>query len=258
MKICWDNLNKLVYRHGVWRDSKRHSYIYVDSCVFCGDPFLSRMDHVTKFCSRSCSSKYYNTDRKATLIARKNMSIAQKKRYLGAGVVEKNLPLYDTFANKISFVEPVRFVMSGKMKLLEVTCKKCGSWFVPTRDSVKGRSRALNIGDNGQCDFYCSNECKLSCSVYGQILYPKNFNIKKDYTGYQLSIWSKEVLKRAEFKCEYCGEKATDAHHTRPLKLEPFFALDPDYGIACCEKCHYRYGHSGDCSTGRLAKEICN
>jgi hypothetical protein len=40
---------------------------------------------------------------------------------------------------------------------------------------------------------------------------------------------------------------------------EPIFILDPDYGIACCEKCHYKYGHKTgtECSTGNLANVIC-
>lgn len=71
-------------------------------------------------------------------------------------------------------------------------------------------------------------------------------------------MWSKEVLARADNICEYCGEIATDAHHIQPKKLEPFYALDPDNGIACCEECHYKYGHSGSCSTGALANTMCN
>jgi len=60
--------------------------------------------------------------------------------------------------------------------------------------------------------------------------------------------------------CEYgCGKEATDVHHIRPQKLEPFFSLDPDYGLACCEECHYKYGHKtgSECSTGNLAQIAC-
>jgi len=48
-------------------------------------------------------------------------------------------------------------------------------------------------------------------------------------------------------------------HHSRPQKLEPGFVLDPDFGVACCEKCHYKYGHKPgtECSTGNLANMIC-
>jgi len=59
--------------------------------------------------------------------------------------------------------------------------------------------------------------------------------------------------------CEYCEELATHVHHSRPQKLEPGFALDPDFGIACCESCHYKYGHKTgtECSTGQLTNAVC-
>lgn len=60
-------------------------------------------------------------------------------------------------------------------------------------------------------------------------------------------------------KCEICGELATHVHHGRPKKLEPFFVLDPDWGVSTCNKCHYKYGHptGTECSTGRLANIQC-
>ena len=70
----------------------------------------------------------------------------------------------------------------------------------------------------------------------------------------------KNVMIRDNYTCVYCGEKATIVHHIRSKKLEPFFALDPDYGISVCWNCHYEYGHKTgtECSTGNLAKIICN
>ena len=48
-------------------------------------------------------------------------------------------------------------------------------------------------------------------------------------------------------------------HHTLPQKMNPENVLDPDYGIACCIECHYKYGH-GDrwCTTGYIASLICS
>ena len=78
-----------------------------------------------------------------------------------------------------------------------------------------------------------------------------------NYTQEEYNIWRTEVLERADYKCEYCEEKANHAHHSRPQKKEPFFNLDPDFGIACCEKCHYEKGHKDECSTGKLSKLVC-
>ena len=106
----------------------------------------------------------------------------------------------------------------------------------------------------GESRFYCSDACKESCEVFNTKLYRKNQNSTDNY-GY--NIWREEVLSRARYRCEYCGRKANTAHHSRPKKLEPFFSLDPDYGIACCSKCHNNFGHVDECSTGNLASIVC-
>jgi len=64
MKICWDNLEKLEYKHnrGDWQDKKWKVsfYIYKDSCKNCGEPFLSQKGNKGKFCNKSCSQSGNN------------------------------------------------------------------------------------------------------------------------------------------------------------------------------------------------------
>jgi len=57
MKICWDNLEKLIYnrKRGKWRDKYWHYYIYKEKCIICGEPFLSRQNEKANFCSLSCN-----------------------------------------------------------------------------------------------------------------------------------------------------------------------------------------------------------
>ena len=139
----------------------------------------------------------------------------------------------------------------------------CGEWFDPNVTQVCSRIRDIEGKPAGVGKLYCSDKCKSACSVYKKRLYYAGYNPRscrnntKLYTEYELSIWRKEVLRRADYVCEYCGELATNAHHIRPKKLEPFFALDPYYGLSCCEECHYKYGHKEECSTGNLAREVC-
>ena len=131
--------------------------------------------------------------------------------------------------------------------------KEKGGWYNPEYSQLYERIRNLekDYGNDG-CFLYCSDKCKEECS---------EFNLKLDpnlqYTQEEYNIWSQEVLKRAENICEYCGELAEHCHHVKPQKLEPFFSLDPDYGIACCRECHYKFGHNDECSTGQLASIIC-
>jgi len=135
--------------------------------------------------------------------------------------------------------------------------KEQGGWFTPKSWQLNARIIAIeNPSGFGESNFYCSDKCKQECPLYnmkGDHL--KNKNIYCTIEEY--NTWRNEVLKRANNKCEYCDKEAKHAHHSRPQKLEPFFSLDLDFGIACCEKCHYKYGHKDECSTGQLAKIIC-
>ncbi len=145
--------------------------------------------------------------------------------------------------------------------------KENEGWFTPSYIQLYERMRSIEKQGDGQgeANFYCSEECKQSCSIYKK---SAKQLIREDqeragiikpnyYTTEEYQIWRKEVLERANNKCEYCGEEATHCHHIQPQKLEPFFSLDPDYGLACCEKCHYEKGHKDECSTGQLAQRIC-
>lgn len=179
------------------------------------------------------------------------------------GVWKLGLPLYDTFSPQLDYAEETMlFVDNSGRRLLKVRCSKCDNWFVPTINAVQSRIRALKGEIWGECRFYCSQKCKDSCEVFGKraIDYIDLTSKQKEsvYSSEELSIWSKEVLNRANFKCEICGDTATDAHHIEPKKLQPMLSLDPDNGLALCKSCHYKYGHSGECSTGNLANIICN
>ena len=148
-------------------------------------------------------------------------------------------------------------VRENSKKEIEVKCKKCKIWFIPRASEIHERIRAINSSSYEENNLYCSDECKNSCETYRKRT-DSSFKINnKNYTNEEYNTWRQEVLKRADNECEYCGEKATHCHHSRPQKLEPFFSLDPDYGIACCEKCHYGYGHRDECSTGELSSIVC-
>lgn len=250
MKICWDEIRDIKFtRNGTFVKNNK-TYIYEDSCSTCGDPYLTRKDKKGSFCSNSCARSGNNNPMKNKEVSRKNRANSK------GNVRDKKIPLYDTYAEKIIYAEEVRkCYTSDGLEILEVRCTKCRNWFKPTDKQVLNRMRCLNGNRLGESRFYCSDECKYKCEIYCVSKYPKGF--KKSGYRYGLKTWRKEVLKRANYECEYCGKKATDAHHERPIKIEPFFALDPDNGIACCEKCHYLYGHRDGCSTGSLASVIC-
>jgi len=174
---------------------------------------------------------------------------------------------YPTFSK----IEEMRYnPKNHKFREIQVHCKNhnCpnskehGGWFSPNYQTIYERIRQLEHpeGNDGNY-FYCSDECKNKCPLFNMrpssIINKNNLPYEVYYTSEEYQIFRNEVLKREEHNCEYCGEKATYVHHSRPQKLEPFYSLDPDFGIACCKKCHYEYGHKDECSTGKLANTIC-
>ena len=133
--------------------------------------------------------------------------------------------------------------------------KEKGGWFTPSKYSLSDRIRALESKRGNDANyFYCSDECKLKCSVYNKRI---DYLLKDEAPNQDYQTFRKHVLTRDNNVCQFCGDEATDVHHERPQKLEPFFALDPDFAWSCCEECHYSKGHSGECNTRNLADKVC-
>ena len=281
MKICWDNLEDVkLTRNGIFLKNGRSSYVYKDTCVNCGDPYLTFKSKQSNFCCKSCAHKgkqrwlgkkhttltlakmsksaYIRSKNKEYIAKLSAAQIGNKNHNWKGGVSKKGLPLYNTYS-KLLWPEEVTYITVDYLKLLNVKCTKCDKWFTPTTDEVQRRLKCLNGTITSENRFYCSSICKNTCSIYGQIKYPKYFNISKElvYTTGELKIWAKEVLHRDNNICAFCGEYANTAHHIDPKKLEPYKALDPDNGIACCEVCHFKYGHNNECSTGGLSHIVC-
>ncbi len=163
--------------------------------------------------------------------------------------------------NKIKFKFPL-LVKIEKLKIINdivhVKCKNnsCEKWFIPLYSQIYERHRALNTPRGyEENNFYCSDECKNTCVLYGSTLK----SLENFYTYSEYQTFRQQILKRENYLCEYCEDSATVVHHIKPQKLEPFFILDPDFGVACCRKCHYQYGHKTgtECSTGNLPKIVC-
>jgi len=251
-----------VYKKDVFR-RKNLYYKFVPACFVCGNSFFMRTSIPTNFCSIKCSN---NSTEVRTKISKalKNYNKNHIRNYVSkgnykGGVVAKNIPLFDTYADQLFPIEKIR---QSNEKLLEVKCSVCGKWFIPKRTDVEARAQYLKGNTDRESRFYCSDECKNNCSVFNKHKYSKGSNPRKHrnnnfFTEHELRVWSKEVLDRANYRCEYCGEKATIAHHINPKKLEPVYALDPDNGIACCKHCHYKYGHRDECSTINIANKKC-
>lgn len=261
MKICWDNLEGFRLIKNKFFRKGTNTYIYVTSCSVCGEPYLTEKTRPSNTCSSSCSLKGRKHSKEFKARMSKNNSGKGNPNYKG-GVKFSKFCIFDTYSDKIALCEPTRRSPTNNT-LLEVKCSVCGRWFLPKQFMVISRVRAINSEPGGVGAFYCSDLCKSKCSMYRKSKWsagynPRPYRNNEFFTDYAIGVWSKEVLKRANYKCEYCGEKAKHAHHIEPKKLAPGLALDPENGLACCVKCHYKYGHKDECSSSSLSKRVCN
>jgi HNH endonuclease len=170
------------------------------------------------------------------------------------GVTEKNIPLYDTYAPQLRFIEKVRRNKEDK-NILEVKCKKCRKWFVPTLNEITKRICSILGKRQGDSNLYCSDECKQSCSIYHKQNYQENHPNKP--VRLNNKKWSKEVLNKFNHTCEICGSKENlRAHHIQPVKTNPELEEDVNNGACLCHDCHIKYGHKDECSLSNLRKLI--
>ncbi len=206
-----------------------------------------------------------NTGKKHSIKTIQNIIKCNKKRkgtrYLTISKIKERYPTF-------SKIEEMRYNPNKPgEKEIQVHCKNhlCknskeqSGWFDVGKWQLSDRIRALeSINGTDGSYFYCCVECKQECPLYS-LRSDLFIHKEKLYTYKEYQTWRTTVLERVDYLCEYCEEPATDVHHSRPQKLEPGFVLDPDFGVACCESCHYKYGHKTgtECSTGNLANKEC-
>ena len=100
--------------------------------------------------------------------------------------------------------------------------KEKGGWFTPSRIQLAERIRQLeDINGNGGSYFYCSEKCKNECPLF-RLQFDPLKEINKSYNQQEYQTFRQYVLQRDNYKCQYCSRKATEVHHERPEKLEPF------------------------------------
>lgn len=229
-------------------------YTFKEECSVCGEYYMQNRRSNTNCCSLSCAqsggknhefgkTKQLNNwyGKKHTKSSIDKISIHSKGKNNPSwkgGVIKKNLPLYNTYAEQLNFFEEVRHKLENNLKILEVKCKYCNKWFTPTRINVRQRVIALKGQVTAENNFYCSNNCKNACSTYGQMLFPKGF--KKASSREVDSLVRKLCFERDDWKCQSCGASQTQlhCHHIEGYAQNPRLGNDVTNTITLCKKCH--------------------
>jgi len=201
----------------------------------------------------------FNTPKYRKNLRRSLIEVGRKRRRT-IKYIKESYPLF-------SKIEKMRYNPDRPgEKEIQVHCKNhtCenstenGGWFTPTKIQLYERIRNIEKQGLDNSYLYCSDNCKNICPLFN--LHGDPFQTSdKPYTETEYAQFKTHVLTRDDYICQYCGKLAKHVHHERPQKLEPFFALDPDYAWSVCSECHYKKGHktNTECSTGQLAAKVC-
>jgi hypothetical protein len=286
MKIpnSYNKLEEFIYNR-TRKTFRRNSHTwYLKECNRCGCEYFGYKD--SQYCSKSCikpmlgktlpesakekirlkwkdhNSTYNNKDYRKLL-----SQCGNKNNNWKGGVTNSKLPLYNTYAHQLEWAEEVRRYPNNN-EVLEVKCFKCGKWFTPNRNVISNRLQYLkgNEDYHGMFNFYCSNTCKNSCSIYGKT--PETL-MREDAIRAGRLRWlelnrevqpelRQMVLERDNYECVKCGSDGPlHCHHILPVAIEPMESADIDNCITLCQKCHKEVHKLPGCSYNEIRIEVC-
>ena len=150
--------------------------------------------------------------------------------------------LYGTYAEQLTVDESPMIDENG---FILAKCTYCGRYFYPTNLEVKNRILALQGKSEGEQRLYCSDNCKKSCPVFKQQVWPKD---RKPATSREVQPELRQMrLACDEYCCQMCGktidESELHCHHIEGIMQNPIESADLDSTITLCKKCH-KWVHS--------------
>jgi len=195
--------------------------------------------------------------RKQYLINNKDLISKQEKEYrtnnkdIRSNYLNSNTK-YDLYVDKLTVDELPR--LADDNVSLEVVCKYCGKYIIPTTKEILCRIGALNGHSDGDCFIYCSQGCKDSCPIFKKIKYPKGF--KKTTSREVNSIVRQMCFKRDNWECQICGlsqnEVPLHCHHIEGYTKNPLIGNDIDNVITLCKMCHKKVHKLPECNYHEL------
>ncbi len=215
--------------------SRKDGLLYI--CKLCVKQHYLDNDEKLKLSQKN----YYSVNKNKVKIARKKYYLENKERiinYKHSYKRKTSLAKYNIFFDKLT-VDEFPILHSDGIHL-EVKCKYCGKYFIPTSMSIRHRMASLNGIFNGVNYLYCSEGCKESCPIFGQHKYPKGF---KKVTAREVDpILRQMCFERDNWECQICGlsteEVTLHCHHIEGYTQNPLLGNDIDNVITLCKPHH--------------------
>jgi len=183
-----------------------------------------------------------------TEVARRNMSLAQKRRPPRA---KAGLDKPCDYCGNIFYVSPARLRAASKHYCSYACLGAAKKGEYPSKICPEcGQSFARREGEtaaNYQRKLYCSIKCSTKANPPPVLegvdnpRYKGELARRKQGRGKQ-SSWARRVLSRDEAKCQHCGAVGVPvvAHHILSWEDFPELRTDVENGITLCNPCHFK------------------
>ena len=218
-----------------------------------------------KDCVRIKGKKYRDANKvKINKQKREYNKTHKKQKALTDKIYRNSLAKYDLFFERLSKYDECRQDPDNP-ELLQVRCKNhnCQNWFNPTNDQVHHRLTAINSINMGEANFYCSDECKNTCPLYGLRYDPHDKDVEQCTRTDNLQDELRDmVFELDNYTCQKCGRNRKDepdlilhCHHIIPRAKELMFSADVDNCITLCEECHSLIHTLPECTYASLRRK---
>jgi len=205
--------------------------------------------------NRSCSDRIENIKRRLRVLDEKTGLTKHQIGIVNGGRLMRNmvkdseynkiyrgLPAsYNKYEQKLKYIEDIDITDGGYLK---VRCYHCKEWMIPTTMESSNRYKSICRVDEGEHNFYCSDECRSNCSVYNRTIWPKGYNIKYDNYRADQPELRQMVLERDGNRCIICGSTENlICHHLEGILYNPIESADMDLCVTLCFT-HHENSHS--------------
>ena len=154
---------------------------------------------------------------------------------------------YSSYCDKVLITDcPTEGILGELM----VRCKTCRGLMTPTLSQVTHHVSAINSIGQGEKNFYCSDECRSSCTTFGKKGSnnpPNSEHEARMRKARNCQIGSKSELKKLQRDqygynfCDRCGNRTDQLalHHTIEVAKDPDGAITPaGHMLVCEDPCH--------------------
>jgi hypothetical protein len=199
--------------------------------------------------------------RRLNYLKNKQRDLVNMKRYRKKNInIIKRQIRKNSMANAIYFDTFYRLTVEESPRLakdnvsLEIKCRYCGKYFIPTKSCINRRINALKGTSSCEGVLYCSEGCKKSCPIYGKHKYPSGF--KKSTSREVQPELRQLVLARDNWQCQKCGKSVDEVelhcHHILPINESPVESADVDNCITLCKEHHKEVHRITGCGFNEL------